>query len=221
MSTDIMLKIDSTIRDSLEFYDKNQELYYEFFKKIKHIKLINNINITDDIIFYDEHKNVLLKSSYEILGVYLPKTKLWKWSWSIPTFHKKYTFISRKTLEYAFNLDTRTELPLRADFLNSKIKIVNNLQLDIHIALSSHLGKQPLIFKYYNKLDKDDTFETQSDSSEESLHDSELLKNNNQNISSTDSHSDNDIFEYSVDDENNNKYMIIYLFILDYKNVKI
>jgi hypothetical protein len=175
--------------------------------------------MTDDIIFYDEHKNILLKSSYEILGVYLPKTKLWKWSWSIPTFHKKYTFISRKTLEYAFNLDTNTELPLRADFLNSKIKIVNNLQLDIHIALSSHLGKQPLIFKYYNKLDKDDTAETESDNLEYSFQDSEILKNNNQNISD-DSYSD-DVFEYSVDDKNNNKYMIIYLFILDYQNVKI
>jgi hypothetical protein len=219
MSTDTILKIDSTIRDSLEFYDKNQELYNGFFKKIKHIKLVNNINMTDDIIFYDEHKNILLKSSYEILGVYLPKTKLWKWSWSIPTFHKKYTFISRKTLEYAFNLDTNTELPLRADFLNSKIKIVNNLQLDIHIALSSHLGKQPLIFKYYNKLDKDDTAETESDNLEYSFQDSEILKNNNQNISD-DSYSD-DVFEYSVDDKNNNKYMIIYLFILDYQNVKI
>jgi hypothetical protein len=152
----------------------------------------------DDIIFYDENEKILLESSYEIMGIHLPKSQTWKWSWSVPTIHKKYTYISRKILEYAFNLDPVRELSLRANLINSKIKIINNLQLDIHIALSSYIGKQPLIFKFYNKLD---TIRKQENKSQDSK---DIL------------------FKYVADDENEENeenYMVIYLFILDYSNI--
>lgn len=241
MSNDKILKMDSTIRDSLEFYDKNQELYNVFFNKIKYIKFIDNINMTDEIIFYDENKKILLESSYEILGVFLPKTQLWKWSWSIPTFKKKHTFISRKILEYAFNLDNIKEIALRADLTNSKIKIVNDLQLDIHIALSSYIGKQPLIFKFYNKFEDDSeldkieksNFEETMPNSESNTKSSMQINrmsdnlntiSNSKNISSSNNNSDDDIFKYISEEEedgNNENYMIMYLFILDYKNITI
>jgi hypothetical protein len=201
------LNIDSTIRDSLEYYDKNREKYDVFFNKIKYLKFVDNNNLIDNIIFYDSNKKVLLESSYEILGIYLPKSKLWKWSWSIPTIHKKYTYISRKILEYAFNLDYITELPLKSDLINSKIKIMNDLQLDIHIALSSYLGKKPVIFKFYNKLDDiidDDVTTTPTDNNEP-------------------------FYKYAFDDINNKKnhdvnnenYMIIYYFIIEHDNIKL
>jgi hypothetical protein len=234
MSNDKILKMDSTIRDSLEFYDKNQELYSVFFNKIKYIKFIDNINMTDDIIFYDENKKILLESSYEILGVFLPKTQLWKWSWSIPSFNKKHTFISRKILEYAFNLDNNKEISLRSDLTNSKIKIVNDLQLDIHIALSSYIGKQPLIFKFYNKFeDNTELKKMEKSNSEQTLQNSESSNkinrtsenlnsiSNTKNISSSNSSSDDDIFKYVSDDDDDENYMIMYLFILDYKNITI
>ena len=236
MSTEKILKIDSTIRDALEFYDKNQELYNVFINKVKYIKFINNINMTDEIILYDENKKILLESSYEILGVFLPKTQLWKWSWSIPSFHKKHTYISRKILEYAFNLDRTTELALRTDLTNSRIKIINDLQLDIHIALSSYIGKQPLIIKYYNKFKKDVIIteknvmvteqglksKSKSKSKNKRTSDNMITIENNQTTTSSDSNSDDNIFEYITDDDDNSEnYMIIYLFILDYKNIKI
>jgi hypothetical protein len=192
MSDDNILKIDSTIRDALDFYDKNREKFSAFFNKVKYVKFVNNNNIIDDIIFYDDDKNILLESSYEILGVYLPKSNFWKWSWSIPTVHKKYTYISRKILEYAFNLDHNNELSLRSELINSKIKIVNDLQLDIHIALSSYIGKQPLIFKFYNKFN-----------------DNDIIDN-----------SDGDLYTYiSENNDDDENYMIMYLFILDYENI--
>ena len=223
MSDDNLLKIDSTIRDSLDFYDNNQEKYSIFFNKVKFIKFIDNNNIIDDIIFYDENKKILLESSYEIMGVFLPKSHVWKWSWSIPTIHKKYTFISRKILEYAFNLDHKTELPLRSDLINSKIKILNDLQLDIHIALSSYVGKQPLIFKFYNKFDDHLNFQNNENEKENenengNLHNSKLKKY----VNNSSKYSENDFFKYISEDTNNTEnYMIMYLFILDYDNITI
>lgn len=195
-----ILKIDSTIRDSLNYYDSNKEKYKLFFDKVKYIKFVNNNNIIDDIIFYDENKKILLESSYEILGVYLPKSETWKWSWSIPTIHKKYTYISRKILEYAFSLDHVQELPLRTSLVNSKIDIINDLQLDIHIALSSYIGKQPLIFKFYNKFDE----EIQNDS----------------NINTENSTLEEELYNYVSENKDfNENYMVMYLFILDYENL--
>lgn len=227
MSDDKILKIDSTVRDSLEFYDKNQEKYNKFLNKVKYIKFVDNNNVVDDIIFYDEHKKILLESSYEILGVFLPKSKLWKWSWSIPIISKKYTFISRKILEWAFNLDHIKELPLKADLTNSKIKITNELELDIHIALSSYIGKQPLVFKFYNKVyDKTKFKEGEKTNSEFS--ESELVPSKNsrtskkiKSINNSETNLDDNIFEYNTNEDNNNNYMAIYLFILDHKNITI
>lgn len=193
MSDNEIIKIDSTVKDALEYYDNNCEKYSYFINKVKYIKLVNNKNLTDEIIFLDENKNIILESSYEILGIYLPKQQTWKWSWSIPTWHKKYTFISRKILDWAFNLDHNKEYLLRSKLINSKIKILNELQLDIHIATSSYIGKQPLIFKFYNRID-------------------DFIDNNN---------SEN-LFKYVSEttdfDEN---YMIMYFFILNYEDIKL
>jgi hypothetical protein len=194
MTEDETNKIDSTIRSALEYYDINCEKYHNFINKIKYIKLINNNHQTDEIVFLDKNKNILLQSSYEILGIYLPKQNIWKWSWSIPTFQKKYTFISRKILEYAFNLDQDNEYLLRSKLINSKINIYNNLQLDIHIALSSYIGKQPLIFKFYNFLEENEDNDNDSDS--------------------------DDLFINMSNHNNNDKdYMIMYFFILNYDDI--
>jgi hypothetical protein len=223
MSDDKILKIDSTIRDALEYYDKNQEKYNAFFNKIKYIKFIDNNNMIDDIIFYDQNNNILLESSYEILGVFLPQSQLWKWAWSIPTINKKYTFISRQILTtYAFNLDNMEELALRADLTNSKIKITNKVQLDIHIALSSYLGKQPLIFKFYNKFDDDSKLTSEEKTNLNKTPKIKRTGDNMKTLNNTDSISDDDVFKYISDEENNDEnYMVTYLFILDYKNIKI
>ncbi len=200
MSDEENNKVDTSIKDALEYYDNNCDKYNNFLNKIKFIKFVNNNNQTDGIIFLDENKKELLVSSYEILGIYLPKQHLWKWSWSIPAWHKKYTFISRKILEYAFNLDYSKEHLLRSKLINSKIKIINNLQLDIHIALSSYIGKQPLIFKYYNVVDDND------DENSNEVNDA-----NNEKL-----------IEYSSDNRDyNENYMVIYFFILNHKDIEL
>lgn len=186
-------KIDSTIRSSLEYYDRNCEKYNDFLKNIKYIKYIDNNQQTDEIIFYDKNKNILLQSPFEILGLYLPNKHLWKWSWSMPTFPKKRTLLSRKILDYAFNLNNEDDYLLKSKLINSKINIYNDLQLDIHIAVSSYLGKQPLIYKFYNVFEEDDNY---NDSDYEYM-----PVFNKQNV-------DKD-------------YMIMYLFIINHEDIKL
>lgn len=181
--------IDDIIQTSLEYYDSNQPNIIKIIDKIYYIEFKNNQNITDEIIFYDKNKKEILKSSYEILAAYVPNQQIWKWAWSLPTVLKKNNFISRKILEYALNLDHEKDYLLKSTLINSKIKIINNLQLDIYIALSANLSRKPFIFKlFYAPIPIDNEDE------------------------------DNKLYPYKEinEDPNNSKYMVFYLFILDY-----
>ncbi len=141
--------IDDIIQSSLEYYDSNQPKIIDIVDKVYYIKFKNNKNITDEIVFYDKNKKEIFKSSYEILSAYIPNQQIWKWAWSLPTILKKSSFISRKILEYALNLDHQKDYLLKSTLINSKIRIINDLQLDIYIALSANLSRKPFIFKIY------------------------------------------------------------------------
>lgn len=141
--------IDDFIKTSLEYYDISQPKIKELIDKIYYIKVKNNKNLTDEIFFYDKNKKEIFKSSYEILSAYIPQLQVWKWSWSLPTMGKKSNFVSRKILEYAFNLDPKKDYLLKSTLVNSKIKIINDLQLDIYLGISANLSKKPFILKVY------------------------------------------------------------------------
>lgn len=181
--------IDDIIQTSLEYYDSNQPKIIKIIEKIHYIKFKNNQNITDEIIFYDKNKKEIFKSSYEILAAYVPNQQIWKWAWSLPTLPKKNNFISRKILEYALNLDHEKDYLLKSTLINSKIKIINDLQLDIYTALSANLSRKPFIFKLYYAP-----------------------------IPTTNEDKDDQFYPYKEinDDPDNSKYMVFYLFILDY-----
>ena len=141
--------INDIIKTSLEYYDTYQPKINDLVDKIYYIKIKNNKNITDEIIFYDKNKKEIFKSSYEVLSAYVPQQQIWKWSWSLPAMLKKSNFISRKILEYALNLDPEKDYLLKSTLVNSKIKIINDIQLDIYKALSANLSRKPFILKLF------------------------------------------------------------------------
>jgi len=230
MSTEKITKLDPIIRDSLESYDINQMKYNKIINKIKFIEFKNNENVLDQdyIIFYDKNYNKIHESSYQIFGIYMPQTQMWKWSWAIPSILKKHTYISRKILEYAFDLDV-SQYILKSELINSKIKIENDLQLDIHTALSSYIAKQPFVFKWYNRYSNG---EEENEDEDESSNNESSNDNTSNDSTSNDSTSNDTIdantsdlskkeknnlhlIPYNQLDEDLSKFMIIYLFIID------
>ena len=174
------------IKSSLEYYDTYQPRVVDILNDIYYIKIINNKNITDEIIFLDKNKKEIFKSSYEVLSAYIPQQKVWKWAWSLAVAEKKSNFVSRKILEYAFNLDYQKDFFLKSTLINSNITIINDLQLDIYIGLSASISKKPFIFKlYYPPV-----------TSEEDIEYYPYRKIN--------------------EDPNKSNYMVYYLFILDF-----
>ena len=139
----------SLVVNALEYYDLNNEKYSHIYKNAKYYKIVlsNNDMKKNDIILYDEHKNIILKSAYEIIGVYSKDTNIWAWAWAIPFFYKNSTYISKKIINYGIDLDPE-EMTLKTELITSRFRISNMIQIDIHVALTSYLSKNPVTFNF-------------------------------------------------------------------------
>ena len=147
-SCSIYMSID-LIKNSLEYYDRNKELYQSFVDTIKYV----SFNRSDDdmhhdtIKFYDAKSNEIHASTYEEIGVYASDHMVWTWAWSIPSLRKNQTYIISKVLDYGIQLPPK-DFFLKTELVTSRFKISTKIQLDIHASIVSYLAKQPFILSY-------------------------------------------------------------------------
>ena len=156
------------VKDSLKYYDFNNEKYKNIMKRIKFIKFYkdsNDIIRCVRLIFLDKKMNELFRSRVEVLGKYYTQYNTWIWGWSIPDINSYLTTIIRKVFLYGTDIhteDKRTNLFLKNELITSRFKIDSNIQIDIHCAISSYLSKIPLVFRWYNfpnrRKNDDDVF---------------------------------------------------------------
>ncbi len=133
------------IKKSLEYYDEQNE------KNKKYIKnTIIEVSSTDKITIMTEEHNILLESYYEVLGLFDNQTNIWLWAWLLPFLNASETIISRKLLDYALKLEPKSNsydhYYIKSQLLNSRITIESDIELDIHLALSSYLIKDLFLF---------------------------------------------------------------------------
>ena len=134
------------IINSLRYYDKNKESYTKLFNKAKYYSYtISENDLEHNIItFYDKNKKEIFKSRYEFIGIYNPSVSIWIWGWAIPNLMKNQINLIKKVLNYGINLD-RDSVFLKSELITSRFKIMNELQLDIHLAIASYISKQPCV----------------------------------------------------------------------------
>ncbi|VVU94708.1 hypothetical protein CPAV1605_433 [seawater metagenome] len=156
--------LSALIPTSLEYYDKNNEKYSSFFNNITNSKTIQNNSDMERnrILFYGKDNEIILESQYEFIGFYYKKYNLWCWGWASPILKKNETFIIRKLLNYALEIDLTLKENEQFKFIktvliNSRSRITDELQLDIHIALASYLSKKKMVYKRKYQLTSDPT----------------------------------------------------------------
>jgi hypothetical protein len=137
------------VRDSLEYYDKNLQIYKTKLEQVSYVKIEQSKTDHEHNIIhcYDSDKKLLFKSRYEYIGMHEPEMRLWSWAWSLPFLKKKHTNIIRKILNYGTELEPVAHF-LKSELITSRFRINHEIQLDIHAALASYLSKKPVIFKY-------------------------------------------------------------------------
>jgi hypothetical protein len=139
------------IINSLENYDKNMEKYDKLSSKFKYSKIIHNSSDLDhdEIIFYDKNQEQIFRSKYEKLGLYTYDTNAWIWAWSVPSFTKNATYLSKKILKYGLEIPSDSaNIFLKSELITSRIRITDPAQIDIHVAVASYISKIPFIYKY-------------------------------------------------------------------------
>lgn len=143
-----MDKYNNIILNALEYYDKNNEFFYKFFKLIRFIIITKNTGKRNKIELYDENKNLLIATEYEVIGKYYSGASVWVWAWTDPSLSKYQNSVSKQILVYGIELDPSKDILLKLQLITSKIIITNEIQLDVQLAVSSYISKQKLIFKY-------------------------------------------------------------------------
>jgi len=188
-----MSKPKEIIKNALEYYDKNNNKYRDMILRCKYYSLefYDSDMKRQKIIFYDKYKEKIFESDYEQIGLYNHISKTWTWAWSIPTLPKNEVYLSRRSLTYGLDIiPDKSTIFLKTELVTSRFRVLDKVQLDMHVSLASYLAKIPFIFKLYvfpKQHELEEGIFTIID--EEKLEDTEDI------------------------------YQIYYLFILDYENV--
>lgn len=162
--------MDFVVAKALEYYDANNEIYNKLINKVGFVRYKDGKNDQEknEIYLFDKDDNLIFKSHYEYLGMYRNIESVWIWSWSIPSFLRKNTDMSRKILNYG--LEQQDNIFLKGELVNSRTKVTNVIQIDIKVALTSYLSKQPMILniKYpegadYGKIVKNININSETD----------------------------------------------------------
>lgn len=136
------------IQDAFQYYDTNKEKFEKKIKQFKYFKIERKDNDVDDnyIYFFNKKQEQIFKSKYAIIGKYMRLSNTWIWAWAIPQLTKKEINVSKKILNYGFEITTDENINLKTALVSSRFRITNLTQLDFYLALSSYLSKLPLIF---------------------------------------------------------------------------
>jgi len=141
-----MEDISRVVENALEYMDDNTIKNYDKLQTFRYY------NIYDDgkIFFFNTEKKLIYKSSYEVIGKYVPSQNIWIWGWAAAELDKNTIRNSRKVLNYALDLDNKN-ISMKTALITSRHQITSLVQIDMDVALTTFLSKQNFVFKlnYY------------------------------------------------------------------------
>jgi len=123
---------------TLPKYDMEQ---FEF--KIYDIPLQNNVK-------------PILKGNCSVIGIFNKILSIWQWGWSMPLKLKMENYISRKILNYAFDMDldadinssVEQQMILKTELLNSKLYMeYPSVEIEKYIAIALYITQADYYYK--------------------------------------------------------------------------
>lgn len=147
--------LSETVKKALEHYD-NQNWNYRYLKQIQDVKFDE---LESSLTFFLDNDEKEIRQ-YELLGYYDNQNNVWIWGWVLSDFNYKDTPLCKYLLDYGLKLEPRSatmeQTMIKGILVNSRIKIEEQVQLDINLAIYSYLIKDRIKFIYGRKryLDK-------------------------------------------------------------------
>lgn len=135
------------ITNILNDYD-GMLLKYEKYILSEHF----NIDKEAGTVTYTNNKLETIKEfKYSILGI--TYDNVWTWGWVYPNIDEKNTMIAKEILLYSLSLyhsnSNILQLCIKAHCVNSRFRLKNKINLDIHLAIIYNICKK---IKFIHKL---------------------------------------------------------------------
>lgn len=146
--------LSEIVKKALEHYD-NQNWNFNTLINNQDVKF-DNVNRTITFFFDDNNKIY----NYELLGYYDNQNGVWIWGWVLADFNYMDTPQCKYLLDYGLKLEPKSitieQTMIKGILVNSRIKIEEDTQLDVNLAIYSYLTKDRIKFIYGRKeyLDK-------------------------------------------------------------------
>jgi hypothetical protein len=139
--------LENHIQKALINYDKKNEKYKEIIKSKNY-----TFNEEDNVLYFIDIDN--RKFKYNILGYFDYNTKIWIWSWTVPSFKYKDIFETQKLLDYGIKIDyqqikyQQSLLFIKSQLTTSRFILDTKHQLDIHLAITLQILNEKFDFIY-------------------------------------------------------------------------
>lgn len=146
------MNVNDIINESLINYDSTYSII-NHLKNRPHNFEKSKINfIRDKIIFIEPRTGEsFLETEVELLAMYHTEYKLWIWSWSMADLSEHENYLSKEILLYALKLE-KEMYPIKSLLINSRMIVNDASQMDIILAISSNIIKQPYLFPIKNDM---------------------------------------------------------------------
>jgi hypothetical protein len=150
--------LSETVKKALEHYD-NQNWNNKKMVDNQDVKF-DELNSTITFFINDTSKIY----NYELLGYYDNQNGVWIWGWVLSDFNYKDTPQCKYLLDYGLKLEPKSatieQTMIKGILVNSRIKIEEQTQLDVNLALYSYLIKDRIKFIYGRKRYIDKTLDS-------------------------------------------------------------
>tara|TARA_Y100000389_G_C17310358_1_gene437660 strand:+ start:382 stop:894 length:513 start_codon:yes stop_codon:yes gene_type:complete len=145
--------LKSIIPIALEYYDTKREKYNKYFSNDYKVNFLDDKNKT--VTFYNKKtKKIELKGTYDEIGYFYNKLKIWYWAW---VHLQRDSKIAKEILNYGLKIELKNEkiseiyYYIKNQLINSRTIIRHNLDLEILLAISTYLVKDKFDFIYKMK----------------------------------------------------------------------
>ena len=141
--------LSETVKKAINHYD-NQNWNYRNLIDNQDVKF-DELNST--ITFLKDEDNQTY--NYELLGYYDNQNGIWIWGWVLSDFNYKDTPQCKYLLDYGLKLEPKSatieQTMIKGILVNSRIKMEEQIQLEVNLAIYSYLIKDRIKFIYGRK----------------------------------------------------------------------
>lgn len=141
--------------DAFMHYDMTMHKYKKKFKKFSYYteEIEDNDIKYNKAFFYDDKDKLIAEGNVHNIGSYIKSSQIWIWAWAYvgAQLVKNKVYLIRKILLYALDWSQDKykndfDTILKSFLINSRLKIFNDIQIEIILALTLYITQGMYVF---------------------------------------------------------------------------